>query len=212
MATNTNEISKKKQKQTAIVRNQFVENDIDLSLLDAGVSLFSSFEQALKRTKTDEYYIAKGIEYRLDLVEKDGAQIRIAPRYALINVIKVDDDFWQAWIKQQGIFERTGLEADKPSIHRPNPDGHYEIGNIAVLPLGEHLQEHAQPVIVLDTDTVTLTTYRSQTAFQDAENVSKYRVGEMNQAFRDDELSVQRKQQARKELADKNKVYFESLT
>ncbi|MER2153221.1 MAG: hypothetical protein ABS917_03490 [Solibacillus sp.] len=212
MATNTIEMSEKKKEQTATVRKQFVNKGIDLSLLDAGVSLFSSLEQALKRTKNDKSYIVKGIEYRLNLVEKDGKQIKLAPRYALINVIQTDNELWQLWIKQQEIFNRTGLEADKPSIHRPNPDGHYEIGNIAVLPLGEHLQEHAIPVIVFETDAEKLATYRSQTAFQDAENVSKYRVEKMNKAFRDDEISLQRKQQVRKEMTDKNKVYFESLT
>lgn len=179
------------------VSRLFAKYDIDLDLVDAGVSCLKSLAQAKRRTKERLDYIAKGIQFNFNKTD----------RFALLEVIQGDKEFWQAWIAQHEIFERTGLEADRPTIHRLDSDGHYEIGNIAVLPYEEHQQEHAKPVIVLDTDTGTLTTHRSQKAFQGAENVSEYRVGKMNKAFRDDGIALQRKQQARKELADRNKEY-----
>lgn len=188
--------------QAHTVSRLFAKHDIDMSLIGAGITLLNSLAQAKRRTKEREDYISKGIQFNFNKTD----------RLALIEIIHGDNEFWQAWIKQHKIFEKTGIEADRPTIHRLNPNGHYEFGIIGVLSSGEHQQEHARPVIVLDTDIGTLTTHRSQKVFQGAENVSEYRVGKMNKAFRDDEIAVQRKQQARKELIDRNKEFSKSLT
>ncbi|MFJ7731545.1 hypothetical protein ACIQXF_06570 [Lysinibacillus sp. NPDC097231] len=176
--------SEKVKTQTDIVRKQFVENGIDLALVGAGQTLFASLEHARKRVKTDKSYIAKGIKYRLNLVDRKGKQTRLKPRYTLVKVIQGDNEFWQAWIKQNEVFEKTGLEADRPSLHRLNPDGHYEFGNIGVLPLGEHLQENAVPMLIMDTDNLTISSYESITAMMEAEGVKKSKVDALRVAMK----------------------------
>lgn len=202
MVRNTYRKRSRAVEQAYTVSRIFAKYEISLEFVDAGVRLLNSLAQAKRRTKKRADYIAKNIKFNFKGVD----------RLALIEVILGDDEFWQAWIQQSEIFAKTGLEADRPTIHRLDSDGHYEVGNIAVVAQGEHQQEHSKPVIVLDTDAGTFTTHRNQRAFQGAENVSKYRVGKMNNAFRDDEIAVQRRQQAIKELADRNKEFSKSLT
>lgn len=126
-------------KQLRTVTNLFVEYDIDLSLVPAGKALYRSLRNARYRTRNREEYKAKGIEFRFHRED----------RLAVIEVIRGDKEFLQAWINQYGIYERSGLESDQPSIHRLNPDGHYEFGNIGVLPYGEHLRENAIPTAMI---------------------------------------------------------------
>ncbi|MEX3745964.1 hypothetical protein [Lysinibacillus xylanilyticus] len=125
--------------QLSTVTKLFVEYDIDLSLVRAGRTLYESLRIAKHRTKKRKDYIAKGVKFMFN--HKD--------RFALLEVISGDKVFWEAWIKQNEIYDKTGLEDDRPSIHRPNPDGNYEFGNIDVLPYGEHLQEHAESMALV---------------------------------------------------------------
>jgi len=147
--------NKTKRKQLRTVINLFVEYDIDLSLATAGRTLYRSLRNARYRTRNRKDYIAKGIEFKFNRED----------RLALLEVIRGDKEFWQAWIKQYGIYEETGLESDKPSIHRFNPDGNYEFGNIDVLPYGEHLQEHAIPtaMLIFDNGSFSFQIHRSET-------------------------------------------------
>ena len=77
-------------------------------------------------------------------------------------------------------------ENDKPTLHRINPDGNYDWDNIAMLPHGKHLKEHAKPVIVFDMEDLKLTTYESQTEFRKVEGLTQNQVNKMNQAFKED--------------------------
>ena len=187
------------KEQINTVSKLFAEYDIDLSLVTAGRTLYQSLAQAKMRTKKRKDYIKKGIMFMFS--SKD--------RLALIEVIQGDKAFWEAWVKQNVVYERTGLESDKPTIHRINPDGHYEFGNIAVLPYGEHQQEHAKPVVVLDTKAIQLTTYKTQTEFKKMEGVTQSQMTKINKAFEVDSHFQQRKENTRKELADRNREFCE---
>lgn len=159
--------------QLRTVRKLFVDNGIDLDLVEAGRTLYQSLRQAKIRTKKRKDYIAKGIQYKFKREDKQ----------ALLELIQGDDVFWQAWIKQHKIFEKTGLKADRPTIHRLDSDGHYEFGNIAVVSRGEHNLEHAKAVIMLDTEAGKLTTYKSQTAFEAVTGISSSKTREIKKAL-----------------------------
>lgn len=148
------------------VSRLFAKYDIDLDLVSAGVKLLKSIAQAKRRTKERLDYIAKGIQFNFNITD----------RLALIEIIQGDKEFWQAWIAQNEIFEGTGLEADRPTLHRLNPDGHYEFGNIGVLSSGDHLQENAVPMMIIDTDDSTIRTYPSITKMVEAEGIKQSKV------------------------------------
>lgn len=156
------------------VSRLFAKYDIDLDLVSAGVSCLKSLAQAKRRTKERLDYIAKGIQFNFNKTD----------RLALIEIIQGDNEFWQAWIAQNEIFERTGLEADRPTIHRLNPNGHYEFGNIGVLSSGEHQQEHAVPMLIMDTDNLTISSYESITVMMKAEGVKKSKVDALRVAMK----------------------------
>ena len=153
------------------VSRLFAKYDIDLDLVDAGVSCLKSLAQAKRRTKERLDYIAKGIQFNFNKTD----------RFALLEVIQGDKEFWQAWIKQHEIFERTGLEADRPTIHRLNPNGHYEFGNIGVLSSGEHQQEHAESMalVTLENGNLSARIFGSKTATATAIGVGIDKVNNM---------------------------------
>lgn len=179
------------------VRNVLIANNIDLTLVEAGRTLYKSLILAKERTKNREDYRKKGIKYKFPKSYKR----------ALLEIIQGDKEFWEAWIMQQEIYDRTGLDNDRPTIHRLDSDGHYETGNIAVLSYGEHLKENAKSVIVVDTEAKRFTTYKTQTEFQMVERINSYKMGKINKSFQNDVIHLQRKQQIRQELIDGNKVF-----
>ena len=129
--------------QRITVKKAFIQNDIGLEYTGAGLTLYKSLVKAKNRTKRDESYIKKDIQFNFDNAE----------RKALIEVINGDTSFWNERIKQQRKYEESGFNEDyRPSLHRPNPNGHYEFGNITVIPYGEHLKEHAikTPIVMID--------------------------------------------------------------
>ncbi|REB10031.1 hypothetical protein DVB69_04285 [Sporosarcina sp. BI001-red] len=189
----------KKSEQCRTVSKLFLENDIDLSLVSAGVTLYQSLAKAEERTRKRKDYVVKGIKFMFDSED----------RKALLEVIKGDKDFWQAWVNQNKSFERTGLESDRPTIHRLNPDGNYEIGNIAVLPYGEHQQEHAKAVLIIDTDDCEIYSHKSLTKMAQSEGVKQSKVNAMSKAFREDDVFLQQKKKAKKKLADRNREFCE---
>lgn len=132
-------VRSRKLEQLSTVTKLFTENDIDLSLVGAGRTLYQSLAKAKERTLKRQDYIAKAIKYMFAHKESE----------ALIEIIQGDREFWRAWVKQNEIFEETGLASDRPTIHRLDSNGNYEFGNIGVLPRGEHQQEHAKPTALV---------------------------------------------------------------
>lgn len=189
----------RKSEQLYTVTKLFDANDIDLSLASAGRTLYQSLAKAKERTRTNVYYTEKGIKFMFN--PKD--------RKALLEVIQGDNDFWQAWVKQNETFDSTGFDKNRPTIHRINPDGNYEFGNIGVLPRGEHQQEHAKPVVVFDLDNLTIDTYKSQSQLTQLEGVKPYKISAMNKVFCEDKLFLQQKEKVRNELTDRNRKFFE---
>ncbi|UUV23434.1 MULTISPECIES: hypothetical protein [Lysinibacillus] len=172
------ETARSKQKEQArTVSRLFAKHGIDLSLVEAGRTLYQSFIQAKDRTKKDPYYIKKGIKFNFNK----------KPSLALIEVINGDIAFWQGWFKQQAIFDKTGLEDDRPTLHRLDPDGHYEFGNIGALPWGEHKQEHAVPLLIIDTDNLTINSYESITKMVDAEGIKQHKIDAVRASKKDAE-------------------------
>ena len=153
-------------KQRYTISRLFAKHDIDLELVEAGRTLHQSFEQAKVRTKENPYYIAKGIQFNFDK----------KPRLALIEVINGDPAFWQEWYQQQAIADKTGHQDDRPTLHRLNPNGHYEFGNIGVLAHGDHKQEGAVPLMIIDTDNMTIKSYESITKMVDAEGIKQHKI------------------------------------
>lgn len=161
-----NEIRSRAVEQALTVSRLFAKHGIDLDLVGAGVTLLNSLIQAKRRTKERGDYIAKGIQFNLNKTD----------RFALLEVIQGDKEFWQAWVKQHEIFEETGLDDDRPTLHRLNPDGHYEFGNIGMLSSGDHLQENAVPMMIIDTDDSTIRSYPSVTKMAEAEGIKQSKV------------------------------------
>lgn len=172
----TKQTRDRKKEQARTISRLFAKHDIDLELVEAGRTLYQSHIQAKDRTKKNPYYIAKGIKYNFNK----------EPSLALIEVINGDVAFWQAWYKQQAIFDKTGLEDDRPTLHRLDPDGHYEFGNIGVLPWGTHKQEHAVPMLIIDTENLTINSYDSITKMVDAEGIKQYKIDAVRKAKKQD--------------------------
>lgn len=164
-------------KQTYTIRRLFAEYDIDLELVDAGRTLYQSFIQAKDRTKKNVYYIKKGIKFNFNR----------KPRLAVIEVIQNDKDFWEVWVKQDNIHKKTGLEEDRPTLHRLDPDGHYEFGNIGVLSYSEHQQENAVHMMIIDTDNLTIKSYPSITKTVEAEGIKQSKIDTVRAAKKEAE-------------------------
>lgn len=119
---------------TISVLTKYNKNEV-MSDIGAALSLYQSLYQAKNRTIRNKFYVGKGIEFKFNQKERE----------ALIEVIEGDSIFWNKWIAQQEVFEESGFdEKYRPSLHRIDPAGHYEFGNIDVMPLGLHRQEHAK--------------------------------------------------------------------
>lgn len=169
----------------------FIKNNIDLALLEAGIALHKALHSAKVRTKHDKYYIKKGIKF----VFNDKLTL------ATIEVIQGDEEFWRAWIKLYEIWKRTGNNGDKPSIHRINPDGHYEFGNIAVLSKVEHLKEGSK--IVLAYENGKISKYESHSEFMKETGVKQSQMTKINKAFKaENEKRKQRRKEQQKEWND----------
>ncbi|MGE7948315.1 hypothetical protein [Lysinibacillus sp. NPDC093688] len=172
MTKKSNEFSRSiVNEQLSTVRNLFVEYGIDLSLISAGRTLYESLRLAKHRTKKRKDYIEKGIKFLFNSED----------RLALLEVISGDKVFWEAWINQNNIYDKTGFDNDRPSVHRLNPDGNYEFGNIGVLPLGKHRQEHAvsTAVVILENGSLSAQIFGSKTTTATAIGVGIGKVNNM---------------------------------
>lgn len=165
--------------QTQTVSKLFAKSGIDLALVGAGRTLYQSLRQAKKRTKKRKDYIAKGIKYTFN--SKDSL--------ALLEVINGNNELWQAWILQHEIFERIGLDSERPTLHRLVSNGHYELSNIAVLPSGEHQQEHAVLVYLIGISGGKLGLMRSDsiTKLENESGISKAQINSMDKCLYQDE-------------------------
>lgn len=122
----------KEAEQLATVKKVLLANNIDIEDAGAARTLYQSCIQAKGRAGT-----AKGYEDREYLLNPE-------PRRALIQVINEEPDLWKSWIVQQKHYKESGYDDDfRPTLHRIDSKGNYEVGNIAMLPMGKHLQEHA---------------------------------------------------------------------
>lgn len=121
-----------KKEQLTTVTNAFIKNDMDLKDVGAALTLYGSLNRAKQRAGKRKGY------------EKIEFLLKSAPAKALIQLIKHEPNFWSDWKKQQVIFEDSKFnEYLRPSLNRVNPKKHYELGNLSMIPYGEHLQENA---------------------------------------------------------------------
>ena len=156
--------------QLAIVTKALEENGIDIEQAEAARTLYQSNIQAKERAGKRKGY--ENVQYLLNP----------EPRKAIIQLINEELDFWKSWIVQQKHYKASGYDKNlRPTIHRLDSKGHYEIGNIAMLPMGKHLQERAKPVaiMVVDNGNLSFKTAPTQTAAQKELNVSPTKLKKM---------------------------------
>ncbi|KAA0940152.1 hypothetical protein FQ087_22090 [Sporosarcina sp. ANT_H38] len=122
----------KVNEQRVTVTRAFIKNKVDIELVDAGLTLFHSINNAKDRVNNNESYKNKKF-----LLNKK-------PRFALIQIINEDPKLWETWKTQQIKFKDSGYNEDyKPTLHRIDRTGDYEIGNLAMLSDEDHKQENA---------------------------------------------------------------------
>lgn len=130
--TNKLEKRNKVNEQRNTVTRAFVKNKMDIEFVDAGLTLFHSVNNAKDRINNNKSYKDKKF-----LLNKK-------PRFALIEIINEDKELWEAWKAQQILYKESGYHIDhKPTLHRIDKKGNYEIGNLAMLSDAEHKKENA---------------------------------------------------------------------
>lgn len=114
------------------------ENGINNEHAEAARTLYQSNIQAKERAGKRKGY--ENVQYLLNP----------EPRKAIIQLINEEPDFWESWIVQQKHYKESGyVDSLRPTIHRLDSKGYYEIGNLAMLPMGKHQQEKAKPVAII---------------------------------------------------------------
>lgn len=129
------------EEQRETITRKFALYELDINHTEEGLKLYKSLIRAKEDTKNDPSY--EHVEFRFHW----------RPSLAVIELIERDPDLWEEWIKYYSIYEQNGFDENlRPSLHRINPKGHYEVGNLAVVPYGEHLKENAvaTPILALD--------------------------------------------------------------
>jgi hypothetical protein len=128
-------LSKSELARIKTVTNTFKRSGINLDFVAAGTTLYKSLANAKNRTRKNKSYIKKGIQFNFN---------EEAPRKTLVEVIQNESEFWEKWINTQKAYNDSRYNKDyRPSLHRPNPKGNYEIGNLAVVPYRQHQKENA---------------------------------------------------------------------
>lgn len=120
-----------KDEQRATVIRALLANDMDLVDTEAALLLYASLNRAKQRSGARKGY--------------ENVQFLLEPKQlkALIQLIKLETKFWEDWKTQSLKYAKSGNEDDRPSLNRIDPKRHYELGNLSMIPYGEHLQENA---------------------------------------------------------------------
>lgn len=120
-----------KEEQRATVIKALQANDMDLMDTEAALTLYASINRAKERAGKRSGY--EDVKFMLEQKQSK----------ALIQLIKLETKLWEDWKIQSLKYAKCGNEDDRPSLNRIDPKRHYELGNLSMIPYGEHLQENA---------------------------------------------------------------------